>query len=239
MASRDPEYITLEIKFKLRRRNKLMRKGRTEEADALSLRIGKDISNHGKARLCKIGGRADAKDMWTAVRHLTGRQRETGEIAGVTAETLNDYYAVVSTDSNYCPPVRKPLTTNREHIPYITEFQIFNILDHLQLTATGLDELPAWFLRLGAPAFSKPVTRLFNLSVASSIVPHQWKRASIIPVPKMSAPVSHADNRLSLLGLWSAPSSSDFFILLSWHRPLLYLSLTNMPSAQRAPQQLQ
>ena len=35
----------------------------------------------------------------------------------------------------------------------ITEFRMFEILDKLQNTATGLDVPPAWFLRLGAPVF--------------------------------------------------------------------------------------
>ena len=45
ITSRDPEYITPDIKAKLRRKNKLMRAGRIEEADALAERIGTDITN--------------------------------------------------------------------------------------------------------------------------------------------------------------------------------------------------
>jgi len=107
--------------------------------------------------------------MWAAVRQLTDREQKTGEIVGITAETLNDHYAAVSTDSNYCAPVRKPMTTNQDHIPYITEFQIFSILDHLQPTATGLDELPAWFLRLGAPAFYEPCSHKAFQSVTCQL----------------------------------------------------------------------
>ena len=35
-----------------------------------------------------------------------------------------------------------------------TEFQILKYLDKLHITATGLDKLPAWFLRLGALVFA-------------------------------------------------------------------------------------
>ena len=59
---------------------------------------------------------------------------------------------------------------------------------HLHPTATGLDGLPAWFLRLGAPAFSRPIASLFNLSLATSTVPQQWKQASIRPIPKVTTP---------------------------------------------------
>ena len=68
-------------------------------------------------------------------------------------------------------------------------------LDNLRPTATGLDQLPAWFLRLGAPAFAKPLSYLINLSIATSTVPTQWKVASICPVPKIPNPKENADFR--------------------------------------------
>jgi len=37
---------------------------------------------------------------------------------------------------------------------HFSESEVFYILDHLQPTATGLDHIPAWFLRLIAPVFS-------------------------------------------------------------------------------------
>jgi len=45
ITSRDPEYITPAVKSKLRRKNRLMHKGRIEEASALSKRIGEDITS--------------------------------------------------------------------------------------------------------------------------------------------------------------------------------------------------
>jgi hypothetical protein len=101
MTSRDPTSINPEIKYKLRRKNRLMCAGRVEEAGALAERIGKD---------------------------------------------------------------------------------------HLRPTATGLDGLPAWFLRLGTPVFCQPIAYLFSLSRAMSTIPQQWKQASILPIPKSLPP---------------------------------------------------
>ena len=72
---------------------------------------------------------------------------------------------------------------------------MFNILDNLRATATGLDQLPAWFLRLGAPLFYKPLTYLFNVSISTGIIPRQWKAASISPVPKIPSPANLSDFR--------------------------------------------
>jgi hypothetical protein len=136
----------------------------------------------------------EAKEMWMAVRELTGGSHYEANSADIDAETLNQHYGNISTDTRYRQPLCKQ-TANTAQSPYIAEYQVFHILDHLHHTATGLDGLPAWFLRLGAPAFSKPVAHLFNLSIITSTVPMQWKHASIRPVAKVPAPKLHADFR--------------------------------------------
>ena len=70
MTTGIPDYFTAAIKFKLKRKSRLVSAGRTEETGALANRIGKDILRHTKTRLAisKIGAKVNAKDMWVAVR---------------------------------------------------------------------------------------------------------------------------------------------------------------------------
>jgi len=134
-----------------------MRAGRVEEANSLAERIGKDITRRCEIRLSLIDGRVDAKGMWSAVRQLTGRQQDTPKVDGVTAESLNEHYAAISTDSNYQAPARKQSVaqsqSNLPNMELISEWRMFQLLDKLRPTVAGLDQLPAWFLRLGAPVF--------------------------------------------------------------------------------------
>jgi len=117
------------------------------------------------------------------------------------------YYLFIYSDTNYSSPVRKP-TALPCHDPYITEFQVFRTLDRLRPTAMGLDMLLAWFLRLGAPAIYEPITMLFNLSLTSSFV--QWKQASILPIPKTSAPTLPADFRaISIIPSFNSCHGAD------------------------------
>jgi len=53
----------------MRQKNRLMRAGRTEETSALAQRIGEDLARRNKTRLSHIS----VKDLWTAVRQMTGR----------------------------------------------------------------------------------------------------------------------------------------------------------------------
>jgi hypothetical protein len=54
---------------------------------------------------------------------------------------------------------------------HITNLRLFKVLDTLRPTATGLDNILAWFLRIGAQFFTAPLADLMNLSLSSSVVP--------------------------------------------------------------------
>ena len=114
VTSRDSNYITPAIKSKLRRKNRLSRAGRIKEANALARRIGKDIAARKRTRLSRINHKKCARDMWAAVRQLTGRRHKDEVCDGITAETLHQHYAQISTDTSYQRPPRKLTATHRD-----------------------------------------------------------------------------------------------------------------------------
>ena len=79
IASSDPPYVTPFVKHMLRRKNKLMRSGRTDEAAALAGKIGDAIKRYNSAELCRVDVVADARSMWAKVRQLTGRSKSSRE----------------------------------------------------------------------------------------------------------------------------------------------------------------
>ena len=88
ITSRFPEYITPEIKAKLRHKNRLMRAGRVEEAAALAEHIGKDIAWRGKACLTRMNRKME---MWPAVWQLTGQWQEDGRQGDVASSVAADW----------------------------------------------------------------------------------------------------------------------------------------------------
>jgi len=96
-------------------------------------------------------------------------------------------------NSNYTEPTVK--LTVHDSADLVTEMETFNMLDHLKTSAAGLDAIPAWYLRLGAPAFAAPLTVLLNQSFSVGFVPKQWKVACITPVPKVAKPAQCSDYR--------------------------------------------
>jgi len=195
ITSTDPDFITPTIKAQLRRKNRLMRGGRVEEAAAVAEQVRHAIIRQSMMTLRHVNTRQCAKEAWAKVRQLTKARSKGGPQApaGITAHVLNSHYAAVSADSRYrAPPAKQTAPTPCQ---YVTEIEVFHLLDRLKPTAAGLDNLPAWFLRLGAPVFAAPLALLFNQSVSAGIVPQQWKKACIKPLPKIAHPTEPSDYR--------------------------------------------
>jgi len=132
--------------------------------------------------------------VWKAVRQVTGTKHSVIVADGISAESLNDHYANISTDQDYSHPKHRS-TCSVENQEFVSEWTVFQMLDKLRPTSTGLDCLRAWFLKLGAPVFCKPIAYLFNLSITECFVPQQWNTAWISPIPKVPVPKSHPDYR--------------------------------------------
>ncbi|HSN24566.1 MAG TPA: reverse transcriptase family protein, partial [Methylomicrobium sp.] len=198
ITSADPPYITPALKYMLRRKNQLMRSNRVEEASALAVKIGEAIRKHNSAELSRVDILSDPRSMWAKVRQLTGRSKSanvTSHNTAITADVLNDHYAAISTDANYTAPSIKSTVNTEQALTHITDWRMFKVLDTLRPTAMGLDNIPAWFLKIGAPFFAAPLADMMNLSLSTSVVPRQWKSASILPIAKVQTPTGPADFR--------------------------------------------
>ena len=112
-----------------------MHAGKTEQAEALAARIGKQITKHNTAQFKCIDAKADASDMWHKVKQLSSRSGRSDSNCSLTADQLNKHYATISHDISYSIPVPKSTDGRLPHVMY--EWEIFYILDHLKHTAPG------------------------------------------------------------------------------------------------------
>jgi len=139
--------------------------------------------------------------------------RNTGTNDGVSVDTLNQQYAEISSDYDYQPPQYRQTAACKD-MDTVSGWQVFKLFDTLTATATGMDLLPSWFLRIGAPFLHKPVTRLFNKSIATSTVPRQSQR---LPHLSSALTTGPSQSRLSLAERWSESLSGLEFSLSSHH----------------------
>jgi len=144
VTSSDPPYVTPAVKAMLRRKNRLMHAGRTDEAGAIAARICTIISRKSSKWLCKVDTRKCTKDAWTKVREVIrgSNNHASDRIDVLTPQMFNDHYAAISTDKNYRAP--RPKLSASSKLCCIRKVDVFRMLDTLQPTATGLDSIPAW-----------------------------------------------------------------------------------------------
>ena len=194
VTSRDPSFITPHIKQMLREKNSLMRRGRIERANSLALKIGKAIAAHNSTCLEGADIDHDAKAVWKKISDITGKNKSHQTNCAITPAELNEHYSSTSTDEQYSASQMKH-TCAEKHYNWPNEMTVFRQLDQLHSTAMGLDELPFWYLKLGAPILSAPISFLYQQCLAQSIAPKQWKTSSICPVPKIPSPRTCVDYR--------------------------------------------
>ena len=79
----------------------------------------------------------------------------------------------------------KKFTSERFILQPISEKFILKQLRDLKVKkATGLDGIPARFLKDSATVIAPTVTFLVNLSLSTGSVPDEWKKARVVPLYK-------------------------------------------------------
>lgn len=108
ISNRDPHFVTPRIKALLRHRNRLMHRGLTSAAEALTKRIGARITDHNRTIFSQSP--SGNKEMWELVRKVTGK--DSSKLSSyanqqATAEQLNKHFAEISRDFHYESPLYK------------------------------------------------------------------------------------------------------------------------------------
>ena len=67
----------------------------------------------------------------------------------------------------------------------VSERQVWTCLQHLKKTTTGPDLIPVWVWRDHAEIFTPLICKIWNLSLRFSTWPSSWKRAQVIPSPRL------------------------------------------------------
>ncbi len=141
---------------------------------------------------------SNSKTWWHIVNHVVGKGGNSAipslrvndtdyDTVQEKANILKDTFAKKSCiDDDYRTP---PLLPNKS-AAFLNRIKIRlrdvkKKLTQLKIKkATGPDGIPARVLRECAVALSRPLARLYNLSMKRGIVPNDWKCANVVPVYK-------------------------------------------------------
>ena len=171
-----------------------MRSNKIREADYISEIVQHQLIKNQSESLKFQNFRRSSKEMWSIIKDIQGKARERKTTTELTATDLNKHYTMISTDPIYKQP--KIMSGPINNCDSFQPQDIYLALTKLkEKTATGPDELQAWFLKISADFICIPVTSLINQSISTGTVPEQWKIATITPIPKTANPKSAADFR--------------------------------------------
>ena len=219
-SSMDPQFVTPEIKYLLRRKNKLQRSGNLEAAACLATRIGRKIASSNASSFSKPC--SGPKDLGS------GSTKSRGGIRPPTLQ--HNLMQKCSTDTTLvCQPThimyhRFPSQRFPGSVNLLAKNKFFRLLDVGRPTASGTVGLPHWYLRVAAPFISthlwggyercrsvfrcRTVFRMFHLSrgSVSSRLSLRFPRLHHAPIsgPLQSHPYCLVYSRR----LWYDPSST-------------------------------
>ena len=137
------------------------------------------------------------KKWWDSVKLLSGKKNASNSVIRIEkdgvpvtgkdlAQLLNGYFSSINTDLPYLDlgslpaylPACHPLPTNSVEDTCSKMLSISTFRSH------GPDTISNRIIKDYAYELAESVSRIFNISLSSGLVPSMWKDAIIIPVPK-------------------------------------------------------
>lgn len=106
------------------------------------------------------------------------------------ANAINNKFVSVSSHVKPLDPSALPafLPVN-DCVPYLNPWDVYEELKRVKVSKScGPDGIPPKLIREFAYELSGPMTEILNSSYNDGIVPHQWRSAIVIPVPKQYPP---------------------------------------------------
>jgi hypothetical protein len=118
------------------------------------------------------------------------------------ADKINNVFASVSSDLE--PLQEVVLERNPDPIPdrfIITPKEEEEQLSNIKISkAMGPDYIPNWILKELSSLIANPICAIFNSSLRESFTPTIWKRADVVPIPKVN-PVTNLTKDLRPISL--------------------------------------
>ena len=137
---------------------------------------------------------------WKVIKEINGRGKNTHHPTkftincnptfdkSVISNSFNNYFTHVGPQLaqtiqchinhlNYLNPTMKSM-----FIPYISEYEIIEIIKSLKKSSAGYDNIPASIAKQCIQHYIKPLTYLINSSFECGIFPNELKLAKVIPI---------------------------------------------------------
>jgi hypothetical protein len=156
-----------------------------------------------------LRAKRSTKDLWQVTNSVVGRTKTSvasilSQFSNLTdaANSINKMFSDVYSNASLTPVISTSSTD--VVVPVIPVHVVLEQLRKLkQGKSSGPDRLPNVIYKEAAIFLAEPLTHLFNLCLSQGLFPSFWKRAHIVPIPKVRNPTV---NDLRPISLLSTPS---------------------------------
>ena len=224
----DKPWMTPSIKQLIRDRQKAFHSGNVQQWRALRSKVQSEI-HHRKRTFyntkVKSLKKEDCRKWWKIVNHMSGGSEKSNSTFTLErngqplsqidlANTLNDFFVSVSADIPQLNLDELPaFLPALDQAPTVQPFEVCQKFLALKpFKASGSDNIPPRVLKQFAYELAEPVTKIFNVSLKSGVVPSIWKDSNITLVPKIHPPADEGEIRPISLTLCISKVLEDFVV---------------------------
>ena len=209
ISSSDKEWMTVKIKDLIRQRQKAHKAEKLKLENVLAKKVRDEIRkakvnyNSEKAHLFHM---SNPREWYRHINKIMGNKNKKlnfTNIPELAFETIDDQIRIVNDHfANICkkyPPLNSNITLNcppdEKKLPVITEFETYKLLNKYSKKSLGPGDFPQKIFTEYSPELATPFCDILNCALQSNIFPDAYKKAEIIPIPKINPPRSLSDLR--------------------------------------------
>ena len=210
ISSTDKEWMTPKIKLLIQKRQKAHKLKNFDLHAHLARKVTFEIRkakldyNKSKAHLFHM---SNPREWYNHINKIIGNKKpklnftNIPELAykaiGEQVEIINKHFANIcnkypSLDND---KIKLVDTRNDKNLDPVTELWTYKMLKKFSKKSLGPNDLPQKILREFSPELATPFCDIINCALRSSIFPDAYKKAEIVPIPKVNPPRSLSDLR--------------------------------------------
>ena len=209
ISTSDKEWMTVKIKDLINQRQKAHKANNFELKNILAKKVRDEIRkakvnyNNKKAHLFHM---SNPREWYRHINKIMGNKNKKlnfTNIPELAFKAIDDQIKIVNEHfANICkkyPPLNSNLvlssSPNEKSLPVKTEFETYQLLTKYAKKSLGPGDFPQKIIQEFAPEFATPFCDILNCSLRSKVFPDAYKKAEIIPIPKVNPPRSLSDLR--------------------------------------------
>ena len=151
--------------------------------------------------------KSNPKEWYKHINKIIGNKKHSlnfTNIPEVAYKAIDEQIKIVNKHfANICnkyPPLNKNVSlndteVNEKSLKTISEFETYKLLNKYSKKSLGPGDLPQKLLQEFAPELATPFCDIINCALKSNLFPDAYKKAEIIPIPKVNPPRSLSDLR--------------------------------------------